>query len=506
MREIKEIIRLYESNQTKATIAKVVKSTRKTVRIYISKLNELGLNYEKIKDMSSLELTRLLFPPNKQGNVKRVEPNWEYIYTELKRKNVTLQLLWEEFKAENPDCIGYQRFCKLYQGYKQTLKLSMRQDHKFGERCFIDFGGSKMPITDRITGEVTQVEIFVAVLGASNKTFAKAIESQAKEHWLQAHVDMFEYFGGVCEILVPDNLKSAVDKACRYDPKINQSYQDLAEHYGVTILPARGYKPKDKAKVEVGVKIVQTYIEARLRNETFHSITELNEQISFLLEKLNAKPFKKLPGSRDEMFEKYEKPLLKALPATKYEFYEWKKAKVHPADYHVELDSHYYSVPYQYTSKAVEVCFNSRTVKIYYESKLIASHFRSYQRHCRHTTIAEHRPKAHSEHADWNVERFVSWAKSIGPNTALVIAKLLARPNPEIYYRRCLGILRLSNIYDKERLENACTRILSYGLGSNPYQSLKNILMQGLDRAIKKDIPQQTTLLHTNIRGAESFV
>lgn len=505
MRQIKEIIRLYEAGQPKATIERVTKVTRKTVGIYIKKITELGLSYEKIKEMSSSEVTRLLFPSGEPTNQKRVQPNWEYIYKELKKKNVTLLLLWEEFKALNPDCVSYPRFCTCFKEYKQTLKLSMRQDHKYGEKCFIDFGGMTMPITDRETGEVVPAQVFIAALGASNYTFAEAIESQAKEPWLRAHVDMFEYFGGVSEILVPDNVRSGVDKACRYEPQINQSYQDLAEHYGTTILPARARKPQDKAKVEVAVKIVQNYIEARLRNETFHSIPELNQRIRYWLEKLNSKPFQKLPGSRKEMFEKYEKPMLKPLPASRYEFYEWKKAKVH-IDYHVELEGHYYSVPYQFVGKEVEICFNTKLIKILYDSRVIASHHREYRRG-KHSTTVDHMPKGHQEHSSWNVERFINWAKSIGPSTALVIERLLSSsPNPEIHYRRCLGILRLSDKYGKQRLESACKRLLNYGLGANPYQSLKNILVKKLDQIVDKVIPEQTVLFHENIRGPEEFV
>lgn len=505
MRQIKEIIRLYEAGQSKATIETVTKVTRKTVGIYIRKMAELGLSYEKIKELSSLEVTRLLFPAGEATNQKRVQPDWEYIYKEFKRKNVTLLLLWEEFKAQNPDCVSYPRFCGCFKEYKQTLKISMRQDHKFGEKCFIDFGGMTMPITNIDTGEVVPAQIFVAALGGSSYTFAQAIESQAKEPWLRVHVDMFEYFGGVSEVLVPDNVRAGVDKACRYDAKLNPSYQDLAEHYGTTILPARAYRPKDKAKVEVAVKIVQNYIEARLRNETFHSISQLNNRIRFWLEKLNSKPFQKLPGSRKEMFEKYEKPTLKPLPANRYEFYDWKKAKVH-IDYHVELEGHYYSVPYQFIGKAVELCFNTKLVKILHESNVIASHQREYRKG-KHSTTADHMPKGHQEHSAWNVERFINWAKSIGPNTASVIEQLLlSKANPEINYRRCLGILRLSSKYSKERLEKACTRLLSYGLGINPYQSLKNILVRNLDQVVDKVIPMQTVLFHENIRGPEEFV
>jgi transposase len=509
MSQIKEILRLHESGITdKTAIASAAKTTRKTVALYIQRAKDSGLGYEELKTKSSREIRDALFPAGKNGNKSKPRPDFEYIYKECKEKNVTLQQLWCEYIADTPDGCNYANFCIWFNRERKKLNPSMRQVHKYGEKCFVDFTGTTVPITSKLTGEVFKAEIFVAVLGASNYTFAFAVESQKKHNWLDCHVRMFEFFGGVTEIVVPDNLKSGIDKTCRYDPLINRSYQELAEHYGVAVLPARPRKPKDKSKVEKGVQVVTNWILKALRNHTFFSVEELNEAIEPLLEKLNSKPFQQLPGSRREQFEKYEKPKLKPLPRERFEFNEWKQAKVN-IDYHVELDGHYYSVPYKFIREKVEICFNARIVKIFKDSRVIASHRRNFNKG-QHSTIPEHRPKAHEPYFEWAPERFVNWANNaIGPITSKMLDQYMKKyENQEITYRKCLGIIRIAKKYPKTRLEAASARLLEFGIGSNPYQSIKSMLAKNLDQQPLKQSVQARQLSldsHENIRGPESF-
>jgi transposase len=508
MSQIKEILRLYESGITdKTAIATAAKTTRKTVALYIQRVKDSGLGYEELKNKSSLEIRSILFPAGKNTNKAKPKPDFNYIYKEYKEKNVTLQQLWCEYIAETPEACNYSNFCIWFNRELKRLKPSMRQVHKYGEKCFVDFAGTTVPITSKLTGEVYQAQIFVAVLGASNFTFARAVESQKKHDWLDCHVRMFEFFGGVTEILVPDNLKSGVDKTCRYDPVINRSYQELAEHYGVAVLPARPRKPKDKAKVEKGVQVVTNWILKALRNQTFFSIEELNEAIEPLLEKLNSKPFQQLPGSRKEQFEQFEKPKLKPLPKQRFEFNEWKQARVN-IDYHVELEGHYYSVPYKFIRTKVEICFNARIVKILQDNQVIASHRRSFSKG-QHSTIPEHRPKEHQAYLDWSPAKLVTWAgNAIGPTTATLLKQYMARyENPEVTYRKCLGIIRLAKKYPKTRIEAASKKVLEFGIGSNPYQSIKSMLAKNLEQqSVPQSRSQQLCLEdHENIRGPASF-
>jgi transposase len=504
LREIKEILRLNESGISKTQIKSVTGVSRKTVREYINLAGLAGTKYGDIQNLSIKEIYAKLFPADqiKPAHTKK-HPNWAEVHQELKKKHVTKALLWEEFIESNPDGCRYTQFCHHYAKYVGRLDLSMRQEHTYGEKCFIDYAGHTIPIIDQKTGEIQQSQIFVAVLGASNYTYAEATWTQNLADWTGSHCNAFEYFGGVPEITVPDNLKSGVNKACRYEPEVNRTYHDLAMHYGTAVIPTRVVHPKDKPKVEVGVQIVERWILARLRNRQFFSLEELNHAIKELLERLNKKKFKKLPGSREEAFLTYEKAMLKALPATKYEFAEWKKATVN-IDYHIELDSHYYSVPYQQVREVVDVCYTRTTVSIYKNSQRIASHIRSYHKG-KHTVIKEHMPKDHQAYLEWTPSRIISWAASIGQNTSMLVYRIIhEKEHPAIGYRSALGVIRLGKKYTNERLELAAARAIE--LGGFSYYSVKSILDKGLDKQTTNQLQlTPANIRHENIRGAEYF-
>lgn len=499
---IKEILRLKEAGQNNSEIHRITGADRKTIITYLNKFQDLNLDYAAVKKLESSKIRSLLFPEKEKSNKPKLQPDWKYIYQESQRKNVTLQQLWYEFKEANPEGISYSRFTEYFKQYRKTLDVSMVQVHKLGEKCFVDFTGLTVPIVESKTGEVFNAEIFASALGGSSRTFAYSVADQSIANWIRAHIKMFEFYGGVTEIIVPDNLKSGVNKACRYDPVINKSYQDLVEYYGLTVLPARVRKPQDKSKVEIAVQMIQRAL-AAYRDHTFFSLNELNQVLEKIVKEINEKPFQKLPGSRQSVFEE-EKKHLKPLPQTPYEPTEWKIATVHK-DYHIQYDSHFYSVPNQYISKKVEICASHDLVKIFYDNKSIAVHKRSYQK-WQYTTNKEHRPTKHQKYLEWTPERIKAWAeKEIGPNTGKVVGLLLnSKPNPEITYRKCLGIIRLPKNFNKERVENASRILLESGIGTNPYQSLQQILKKNLDKAIQAE-ETASSFEHENIRGKESF-
>ncbi len=410
-----------------------------------------------------------------------------------------MALLWQEYRLTHPQGFQYSWFCEHYRLWAAKVDVVMRQEHRAGEKLFVAYAGQTVPVIDRQTGEIRQTQIFVAVLGASSYTFAEATWSQKLPDWLGSHVRCFAFLGGTSQILIPDNLRSGVTKAHRYEPDINPSYRDLAEHYSVAVLPARSRKPRDKAKVEVGVQVVERWILAVLRNRQFFSLGELNTAIGLLLDRLNQKPFKKLPGSRRSAFETIDRPALQALPEHPYVYAEWKKVRVH-IDYHVEVDGHYYSVPYQLVKHQLEVRLTAQTVECFHASQRVASHLRSPHKG-RHTTQTDHMPKSHREHAEWTPQRLIHWAEQTGSNTAGVIAHILERRiHPQHGFRACLGILRLGKQHGEERLEAACQRALA--LGACSYKSLESILRQGLERL---PLAQQNLPLlpdeHINLRG-----
>jgi transposase len=502
MRKIREVLRLFwTGNLSQSKIAQSCGISRHAVSEYINRAKISGLSWSLPEELDDSALELLLFPS--EPRIKnRPAPDWSDIHQQMHRKGVTLQLLWIEYKQSNPKGYQYTQFCHYYQQWLRKLDLTMRQTHNAGEKMYVDFAGQTVPIVDATTGEVKQAQIFVAVLAASNYTFAKAKFNQDTPAWLQLHADAFEYFGGVPEVIIPDNLKAGVSRPCKWEPDINPAYQDLAIHYGTAIMPARVRKPKDKAKVEVAVQIVERWILAALRKRKFFSIAELNSEIKKLLEILNSRPFKKLPGCRRSLFESIDKPKLKQLPAERYEYADWRKAKVN-IDYHIEIHGHYYSVPYQLAHQYVDVRITANAVECFFRNRRISSHVRSDNRG-QHSTLPEHMPKAHRQYGDWNADKLIGWASDIGPNTKKITEAILqSRRYPQQGYRSCLGILRLAKAYDKERLEAACNRC--YEMGALSYKSVESTLKHHLELKPLIAEPMQQTIFHLNIRGADYY-
>ena len=508
MHKIKEVIRLKSAGLKLRLIADAVKLSLGAVAKYVKAAEQAGLAWPLPADLADDALKRRLFgsAPHATPVSRYVLPDCAVIHQELKRRGVTLQLLWHEYRTEHGQAAyAYSQFCTLYRRFNKALKRSMRQTHLAGEKLFVDYAGQTVPIKDSLTGEICQAQIFVAVLGASNYTYAEATWSQQLPDWLGAHVRALEFFGGAPAIVVPDNLKSGVDRACRYEPEINRSYADLAAHYGMAVIPARPYKPQDKAKVEVGVQIVERWILAALRRHTFFSLPDVNLAISQLLVNLNAKPFKKLPGCRQSAFESLDKPMLRPLPAHRYEYGVWKKARVN-IDYHIEFEGHYYSVPHALVGKEIELRITAGAVECLHNSRRVAVHARSKKRGA-HTTVDEHMPKSHRAHMSWTPGKLLNWAISIGPATRDIVQyQLTHKAHPEMGYRTCLGLLSLARQYGNERLEAACKRALAI---HSPYRkSVLSILQAGLDQAPLPQTdhtPDPVAPAHDNVRGAEYY-
>ena len=505
MRKIREILRLkYECGRSNREIGMSCGIGSSTVSDYLQRARTTGLNWPLPVELNDAALEQQLFPSSAPGVASLNVPDFPEVHKELQsRKGVTLSLLWEEYKEKHSDGYQYSWFCQSYRSWAARLDVVMRHEHRAGEKMFVDYAGQTVEVIDRETGEIHKAQIFVAVLGASSFTYAEATMSQQLEDWIGSHVRAFSFIGGVPEAVVPDNLKSGISKTCRYEPDINPTYHDLARHYQTVILPARARKPRDKAKVEVGVLVVERWILARLRKHTFFSLVDLNREIKRLLQHLNNRPLKKLPGSRQSRYLEIDKPALKPLPASPYELAYWKKATVH-LDYHVEVEGHYYSVPYSLVKKQLDIRYTRNTVECFYRHQRIASHLRD-DRRGRHTTVKEHMPVNHQRYLEWTPERFKRWAAKIGPNAFSVTAKLLeTRPHPQQAYRSLLGILRLGKSYGDQRLEAACDRALH--IGALSYRSIESILKNGLD---KKPLPgpgsTNRPVDHNNIRGAEYY-
>jgi transposase len=416
IRKIEEVLRLHhEGGRTNREIAQSVRASPTTVGEYLRRARLAGLAWPLPEGMTELALEAALFPMPANARVKRPEPDWAALHREMGRKGVTLDLLWQEYREQHPDGYQYSAFCDHYRAYAQALPVTLRQSHAPGERLFVDYSGQTVSVIDPATAEIRQAQIFVAVLGASNYTYVEATWSQSLADWIGSHVRCFEFLGGVPELIVPDNLKSGVAAPNFYDPAINPTYQELACHYGVAILPARVRKPRDKAKVEAGVLLAQRWILARLRRQRFFSLDELNRAIRPLLAELNGRPFKKLPGSRQSVFVSVDQPALKPLRADRYEFAEWKVATV-GIDYHVEATGHYYSVPYRHARQKVELRLTAGTVEIFQKGERLASHTRSVAKG-QHTTTDAHLAPAHQRVAGWNSQRFLDWAAKASPLT-----------------------------------------------------------------------------------------
>ena len=506
MRKIKEILRLkWGCSLSNRQIGISCSISHSTVADYILRAKLDGLSWPLEPGMDDAGLENLLFAvtPNSVAENRQM-PDMEYLYQEMKKKSVTLQLLWYEYKQANPDGYQYSQFCNLYRQWVKKLDITLRQEHRAGEKLFIDYAGQTVSIVDPKTGEITEAQIFVATLGASNYTFAEASLSQDLASWIKSHVHAFEFFGGVAQILVPDNLKSGVTHPCRYEPDINPTYQDLAEHYDTTVIPARVKKPKDKAKVESAVLVSERWILAALRNHSFFSLAELNKLITQKLKELNNRKFQKLDSTRNKLFETIDKPALKPLPSRAYEYAEWKRARVN-IDYHIEIDRHYYSVPYQLAKEQVDVRITASMVEVLFKNQRVASHQRSYIPY-KSTTLKAHMPKSHQKYLEWTPSRIIKWAGENGPNTQKLVTHILnSRPHPEQGFRSCLGIMGLAKHYSPERLEDACSRALI--IKGFSYKSVKSILKNGLDQQpLLFDLAENThPVTHDNIRGKHYY-
>lgn len=503
MRKISEIFRQrFELKLSYRDVARSLNMSISTVSDYIARAKAAGLSWPLPTGLSEQALYDKLFLPVGATKTERPYPDWEDVHRELRKKGMTVRLLWREYRDHHAMGLGYSQFCNHYQRYVKTITPVMRQTHKAGEKSFVDYAGMKMPWIDSQTGETHEAEIFVGCLGASQFIFTEATATQQLPDWINSHIHMFEYFGGVSEIIVPDNLKAGVTKAHRYDPDINSNYQHVCEHYGIAIIPARAAEPKDKAKVESAVGIVERQILAPLRHMTLMSIGEINAAIYPRLTALNNQPFQKMKTSRRELFEKIDKPALKPLPPERYHYAHWKKAKIH-VDYHVVFEDHYYSVPHQHIHQAVEIRSTAKTVECFYKNQRIANHVRSYKKYG-FTTVSEHMPKAHQEHAKYSPTHIRSWAKKMGCQTAHFIEHMIAaRAFPQQAYRACYGVLRLSNRFGEERLEKACAKALL--VGATRYQHVELILKNQLEEVPVNQSSDIQLSAHDNIRGAHYY-
>jgi len=504
MRRIRESLRLvWKHGMTCRSASRACGVSRTTVCEYVARARAAKLTWEAVEGLDEGELERRLFAPAAEGPAGRVGEEWKGVHLELRRKGVTLRLLWEEYKEREPEGYGYSRYCDLYRKWRSKLDPPMRQRHKAGERLFVDYAGQTIGIVDRETGEERGAQLFVAVLGASNYTYAEATWTQSLSDWIESHVRALEFLGGRPEIVTPDNPKVGVTSACRYDPELNPTYQEWARHYEVAVIPARPGRPRDKAKVENGVLVAERWILARLRHRTFFSLEDTNRAIRELMVELNERPFQKLPGSRRSQFELVDRPVLRPLPVQRYAMGEWKKVRVN-IDYHVEVEGHYYSVPYRLVKEELEARIGGGTVELFHKGRRVASHRRSEERG-RHTTVSEHMPRQHREYLEWTPERLVDWAFKSGPSVAGLVGRILAsRPHPEQGFRASLGLIRLGKRYGPERLEAACRRALV--IGATRFRSVRSILESGLDREpLPEPVEARSPIDHDNIRGADYF-
>jgi transposase len=505
MRKIKEVLRLkYGCGLSERDIAVSCSVTRGTVGNYLRRAVAAGLKWPLEEELSDTELERRLFPVITTPSAKRPRPDCEDIHNQLrdyKRVNLTLMQLWLEYRKDRPDAYQYTQFCEYYHRWRGKLGYSMRQVHRAGEKVFVDYGGSPV-LVDQETGELIPAQLFVAVWGASNYTYAEASLTQSLPDWTGSHARAFAYFGCVPRMVVPDNLKSGVNKASYYDPEINPTYADLADHYGCAVLPTRPRRPRDKAKVEAGVLVAQRWILAVLRHRTFFGLDALNAAIRELLEDLNTRLMRRVGKSRRELFETLDRPAALPLPAQPYEYAEWRKATVN-IDYHIEVDGHYYSVPFSLIREKLEVRLTATTLEVLRRNERVAAHPRSYILGG-HTTLKEHMPPDHRRYAEWSPSRFLQWAGKTGEATAQVVGRILAsRTYPEQSYRACLGILRLSRQYDPSRVEAAARRALEFNTCS--YRSLRSILAAGLDAQAPQEKRPASLPLHANVRGPEFY-
>jgi transposase len=501
MRKIREVLRLKWgqalSNRAIATACQIGVGT---VHEYVRRCDSVGLRWPLPDGLTDEEIEARLFPPPPSGD--RPQPDFDYITRELRRKGVTLNLLWEEYRKEHPNGYGRTQFCELYRCHAAKLDPRMRQVHKAGEKVFVDYAGMTIGVVDPSTGEIREAQVFVASLGASDYTYVEATWGQTLPEWISSHVRAFEFFGGVPEIVVPDNLKSGVTSACFYEPDLNPSYLEMADYYNVAVIPARVLHPRDKAIVENHVKHTERRILAPLRNRRFIGLGECNRTIAELLTDLNARAFQQLPGSRRTMFEELDRPALRPLPEHPYSFGLWKKARV-ANDYHVSVERSFYSVHYTLLRKEVDVRISERVVEIFLKGQRVASHPRS-DRPNAHSTLREHMPKSHAAYAEWTPERIVRWAGETGGATAEVVTRIMAtRAHPQQGFRSCQGIIALGKTYGPQRLEAACVRALAIG-GIN-FKVIRNILQNKLDQQPLPTPETRPSVRHRNLREPGHF-
>lgn len=501
MRKVREVLRLkFAAGLSDRQIAASVAMARSTVQECLRRAVAANVPWPVPDSLDDAQLEALLYPPVVAA-VSVPLPDFAHLHRELSRPGVTRRLLWEEYKAQHADGLQYSAFCDHYRAWlKRSVEPVMRFEHRAGDKCFIDYAGQTMPIIDRRSGEISEAQIFIASLGCSNYTFAEATLSQSLPDWLGSHVRAVEFFGGVPAACVPDNLKSGVSRAHRYDPELNPAYAQWAEHYGTTILPARVRKPRDKAKVEGAVLIVERWILARLRDRRFFCLAELNAAIAELLLEYNQKPLQKMDGTRRSRYLELDRPALKILPARPYEYAQWKSAKVH-LDYHIEVERAYYSVPYRHIGDQVDVRATARMIEIFYRRQLIATHIRSYQRGHR-TTLDAHRPENHRAVIDQSIERLIERAERMGACVAAVLREQFNKKvHPEEALRSAQGILRLAQDFTGAQLNAACERALQ--LKTHSYRAVRNLITT--PTLNESGELRQLSLDHDNVRGSEYF-
>jgi transposase len=505
MRKIREILRLtFGEGLSRRATAAATGLPFTTVSDHVARAGRAGLGWPLPEDLDDARLEARLFtrtePP---PAASRPLPDWPTVHRELRRTGVTLQLLHLEYKAAHPDGYQYTQFCRHYRRWAGRVDVVMRQEHRAGEKLFVDWAGATIPIVDPTTGAVWQAALFVAVLGASSYTYVEARAGQTLPDWIAAHVHAFSFFGGAAAILIPDNLKTAVTRPHRYEAEPNRTYAEMAAHYQCAVIPARILRPRDKAKVESGVLVATRWVVAALRNRTFFSVAEANAAIAERVDWLNRRPFKKLPGSRRELFEAIDRPALRPLPERPYEFATWRSAKVN-IDYHVEVDHHWYSVPHQLVGQVCDIRVTAGIVEVLHRGRRVASHPRSAKPRA-FTTLPAHMPEAHRRHAEWTPGRIVAWAERTGPSVAALFGAIMAsRPHPEHGFRSCLGIMRLGRRYGDERLEAACARALAARALS--YRSVESILKAGLDGLpLPGSEPAVPSIRHANVRGGRYY-
>jgi len=507
MRKIHEILRLhFEQKLGQRQIARSANVSQSTVHEYLARMNAAGLRWPLNEEWDEDRLEQALFPPGQAAPKvpRRVQPDFVHVRQQIEQhRDLTVELLWEEYREQHPDGYCYSRFCKLYRRWKKHQDVVLRQDHRPGEKLFLDWAGATIPIHHR-DGSVTQAPLFVSALGVSSYTYAEAVTDQQMANWLKVQMNALEFYDGCPQLLIPDNTKTGVRRACIYEPDLNPTYQEFAIHYRVAVMPTRPRKPRDKAKVESAVQVVQRWIVMRLRQRRFFSVREINEAIRELLTYLNNRPFRKRRDEcRRSLFVKIDRPALQPLPAERYDLSQWSQARVN-IDYHVAYDGNWYSVPYSLTGEQVEVRSTPTTVEIFHRGQRVASHLRSRERN-KPVTQNEHRPKSHQAHLEWPPSRMVDWAAKVGANTAQLVQRMLdGKPHPEMGYRACLGIIRLAQKYSPARMECAAERAVLTGAIS--YKSVKSILRNGLDSQPPAMPPApRPSPDHENLRGPEYF-